>query len=119
MVIDVKSAYNGIFDRPIIHALKAILSTLHQELKYLTFSGVGIVRGEKKTFRACYVVAFKGSVICIISKKADLKETHAILDRPMPVEELELVVPLLTLKSSQTTKTRYVGNIKLKSKRRT
>ncbi|XP_041001598.1 uncharacterized protein LOC121247293 [Juglans microcarpa x Juglans regia] len=49
------SAYNVIIGRPTLNALKAITSTYHLKMKFLTRAGIGEVRGEQVLARECYV----------------------------------------------------------------
>ena len=64
------SPYTAILGRPWIHAMGAILSTLHVKVKFPTEQGVAIVRGNQQVARQCLiaVVSWKG-------KQAEQKET--------------------------------------------
>ncbi|XP_074348961.1 uncharacterized protein LOC141687804 [Apium graveolens] len=42
-----------------IHAFKAVLSTYHMVLKFLTRNGVGEAKGDQKMARSCYVAALR------------------------------------------------------------
>ncbi|XP_022143643.1 uncharacterized protein LOC111013504 [Momordica charantia] len=93
MVIDRTSAYNTILGRPFIHQLKAIPSTYHQMMKYLTASRMATIRGEYETLRECYAAALKGTAICAtITVEAPLPDEPT---RGTLVKEVELV-PLLS-----------------------
>lgn len=41
LVINSSSAYNAIIDRPWIHAMKVVSSTLNQKIKFPTSDGIG------------------------------------------------------------------------------
>ncbi|XP_021756079.1 uncharacterized protein LOC110721237 [Chenopodium quinoa] len=58
-VIDCKTAYNVIVGTPWIHKMKAIPSTYHQLLKFLSPWGVAVVEEDKKQARECYQLALK------------------------------------------------------------
>ena len=64
------SPYTTILGRPWIHAMGAILSTLHVKVKFPTEQGVAIVRGNQQVARQCLiaVVSWKGN-------QAEQKET--------------------------------------------
>ncbi|XP_064950571.1 uncharacterized protein LOC135611986 [Musa acuminata AAA Group] len=57
IVVDLPSAYNVILDRPTLNKLKAVISTYHHALKFLTSSRVGVVRSDPKESRQCYLTA--------------------------------------------------------------
>ncbi|XP_074304431.1 uncharacterized protein LOC141639151 [Silene latifolia] len=59
LVIDGPSTYNVIFGRPWIHEMKAVPSTYHQSLKFLTPWGVQEIRGDQNVARDCYKNALK------------------------------------------------------------
>ncbi|XP_060183169.1 uncharacterized protein LOC132613135 [Lycium barbarum] len=46
-VIDEEMRYNALLGRPWLHIMRAVLSTLHQMLKFPTLEGVKIIHGEK------------------------------------------------------------------------
>ncbi|XP_073041970.1 uncharacterized protein [Primulina eburnea] len=54
-VVDAPSSYNGIMGRPALADFRAVSSTYHQKLKYPTGSQVGVVCGDQKSSRRCYV----------------------------------------------------------------
>ena len=51
------SLYTVILERPWIHAMGAILSTLHVKVKFYTEKGIAIVRGSQQVARQCLVAA--------------------------------------------------------------
>ncbi|XP_073137783.1 uncharacterized protein [Henckelia pumila] len=54
-VVDAPSSFNGILGRPALSDFRAVASTYHQKLKFPSGREVGVVRGDKKTARLCYV----------------------------------------------------------------
>ncbi|XP_073270718.1 uncharacterized protein [Primulina huaijiensis] len=54
-VVDAPSSYNGILGRPTLADSRAVSSTYHQKLKYPSRSHVGVVCGDQKSSRRCYV----------------------------------------------------------------
>ena len=47
------SLYTAILGRPWIHAMGAVLSTLHIKVKFCTEQGIDIVRGSQQVARQC------------------------------------------------------------------
>ncbi|XP_075515967.1 uncharacterized protein LOC142550801 [Primulina tabacum] len=54
-MVDAPSSYNGILGRPALADFRAVSSTYHQKLKYPAGNEVGVVRGDQKSSRRCYV----------------------------------------------------------------
>ena len=55
IVVNSFSPYTVILVRPWIHAMGAVLSTLHVKVKFHTEHGIAIVRGSQKVARQCLV----------------------------------------------------------------
>ncbi|XP_065027541.1 uncharacterized protein LOC135651404 [Musa acuminata AAA Group] len=55
LVVDLPTAYNAILGRPTLNKFRAIISTNHQTVKFLTRAGVGDVRGSPRESRQCYL----------------------------------------------------------------
>ena len=55
LVVDCSSAYNAILGRPILNSWKAVISTYHLMIKFLTDYGVGELWGNQVAARECYV----------------------------------------------------------------
>ena len=55
LVVDCSSAYNAILGRPTLNSWKAVTSTYHLMIKFLTEYGVGELRGSQMAARECYV----------------------------------------------------------------
>ena len=51
------SPYTVILGRLWIHAMGAILSTLHVKVKFRTKQGIAVIRGSQQVARQCLVVA--------------------------------------------------------------
>ncbi|XP_073119986.1 uncharacterized protein [Henckelia pumila] len=54
-VVDAPSSFNGILGRPALSDFRAVESTYHQKLKFPSGRDVGVVRGDQKAARLCYV----------------------------------------------------------------
>lgn len=59
IVVDQPSFYDTILGRSTLYAIKATTSIYHYALKFLTRTGGGIVREEKKEARECYKIVFR------------------------------------------------------------
>ena len=55
LVVDCSSAYNGILGRPTLNSWKAVASTYHLMIKFLTDYRIGELRGDQMTTRECYI----------------------------------------------------------------
>ena len=49
------SLYTAILGRPWIHAMGAVLSTLHVKVKFCTEQGIVVIRGNQQMARHCLV----------------------------------------------------------------
>ena len=56
IVVGSFSPYIAILGRPWIHAMGAVSSTLHVNVKFLIEQGIAIVRGSQQMVRQCLVV---------------------------------------------------------------
>ncbi|GAA0177705.1 hypothetical protein LIER_29736 [Lithospermum erythrorhizon] len=55
IVVDIdESSYNGLIGRPILTALRAIVSLLHLKMKFPTAGGIGEICGNQKKGMMCY-----------------------------------------------------------------
>ncbi|XP_019250916.1 PREDICTED: uncharacterized protein LOC109229822 [Nicotiana attenuata] len=57
-LMDQDTAYNTIIGRPWIHAMKAVPSSLYQVIKFPTSWGIFSIRGEQRSARECYRIAW-------------------------------------------------------------
>ncbi|XP_073152040.1 uncharacterized protein [Henckelia pumila] len=54
-VVEAPSSFNGILGHPALSDFRAVASTYHQKLKFPSGREVGVVRGDQKAARLCYV----------------------------------------------------------------
>ncbi|XP_058068613.1 uncharacterized protein LOC131217668 [Magnolia sinica] len=59
LIVDQSSVYNAILGRPSLSILRAVISTYHLSMKFLTESGVGVIKGNQQDMRRCYMTAVK------------------------------------------------------------
>nr|XP_017225012.1 PREDICTED: uncharacterized protein LOC108201232 [Daucus carota subsp. sativus] len=59
LVVKASSTYNAILGRTGIHVFKAIPSTYHLKIKFLTSNGIREEIGDQKMARSCYIGALK------------------------------------------------------------
>ena len=88
--MDAQSTYNVLLGRPSLNAIKAIPSAYHMMIKFPTISGVGMVRGDQRVARECYLASMKQKTVDnIYLDELDMRdEVHT---RPEPSEELQSV----------------------------
>ena len=55
LVVDCSSSYNAIIGRPTLNSWKAVTSTFHLSVKFLTEHGVEQVQGDQLVARECYL----------------------------------------------------------------
>ena len=59
-VVEDLGPYNAILDRAWLHAMKAVPSTYHQTISYLTASGQVNLQGSQLVARQCYHLSMQG-----------------------------------------------------------
>ncbi|XP_059455126.1 uncharacterized protein LOC132185359 [Corylus avellana] len=59
LLVDRPSAYNAIIERMALNELRAITSTPHLKVKFLTDHGVGEIRGDQWAAQQCYNISMK------------------------------------------------------------
>ena len=85
LVVDAPSAYNMLLGRPSLNAIKAIISVYHMMIKFPTVSGVGMVRGDQRVARECYLASMKQKAVNnIYMDEIDMR--NEVLTRPEPSE---------------------------------
>ena len=90
LIVDALSAYNMLLGRPSLNAIKAIPSAYHMMIKFPTTGGVGMVRGDQRMARECYLASMKQKAVDnVYMDKLDMLDE--VNTRPEPLEELELV----------------------------
>ena len=90
LIVDAPSAYNMLFGRPSLNAIKAIPSAYHMMINFPTTGGVGIVRGDQRVARGCYSASMKQRAVDnVYMDRLDMRDK---VNTPSePSEELELV----------------------------
>ena len=63
LIVDAPSAYNVLLGRPSLNAIKAIPPAYHMVIKFPTTNGVGMVRGDQRVARECYLESMKQKVV--------------------------------------------------------
>ena len=90
LIVDAPSAYNMLLGRPSLNAIKAIPSAYHMIIKFPTVCGVGMVRGDQRVARECYLVSVKQKAVDnVYMDELDMRDE--VLIRREPLEELEPV----------------------------
>ncbi|GAV69125.1 hypothetical protein CFOL_v3_12626 [Cephalotus follicularis] len=87
MVVDVPSPYNAILGRPWKNSMDAVVSTRYLAVKFPTYQGVRVVKGDQAAARQCYFSLIKAS-----SKRKETNET-------LPINSLDLCDEIKTLRS--------------------
>ena len=91
LVVDAPSAYNMLLGRPSLNVIKAIPSAYHMMIKFPTISGVGMVRGDQRVARECYLASMKQKKVDnIYLDELDMRDE--VNTRLEPSEELEPVL---------------------------
>ena len=73
---------------PSLNTIRAIPSTYHMVIKFPTANGVGIVRGNQRIARECYLASMKQKMVDnIYMDELDMRDK--VSTRPAPSEELE------------------------------
>ena len=88
LIVDAPSTYNILLSRPSLNAIRVIPSAYHMVIKFPTTNGVGMVRGDQRVARECYLASIKQKAVGSIY----LDELHMrdkVRIRPTPSEELE------------------------------
>ena len=90
LIVDARSAYNMLLDRPSLNAIKAIPSAYHMMMKFPTTGRVGMVRGDQRVARECYSASMKQKAVDnVYMDELDIRD--GVNTRPKPLEELEPV----------------------------
>ena len=90
LVVDDPSAYNMLLGRPSLNVVKAIPSAYHMIIKFPTINGVGMVRGDQRVARECYIASMKQRAVDNVNVD-ELDMRDEVLTQPEPSEELEPV----------------------------
>jgi hypothetical protein len=88
LIVDWPSAYKTIIGRPTLNKLKAITSTHHLKMKFLTNNGVGEVQGDQLVARKFYNTPLKApNNKETLSIGIDFRD-EVTLQQGKPIEEL-------------------------------
>ena len=90
LVVDAPSAYNTLLGRPSLNSIRAIPSAYHLVVKFPTENGTGMVRGDQRIARECYMASMRSKEVENIQLD-DLDMRDELETRPTPSEELEPV----------------------------
>ena len=90
LIMDAPLAYNMLLGKPSLNVIRAVPSAYHMVAKFPMENGVGMVRGDHRVARECYLVSMKQKVVDNIHMD-ELDMRDELNTRPMPSEELELV----------------------------
>ena len=63
LIVDAPSAYNMLLGRPSLNAIRTIPSAYHMVVKFPMENGVGMVQGDQRVARECYLVSMKQKAI--------------------------------------------------------
>ena len=66
-MVDAFSSYTAIMGRPWLHSLGAVLSTLHQKVKYPSGGQVSEIVGSQSMARQCLIAAIQHRPKSVIS----------------------------------------------------
>ena len=91
LVVDAPSTYNMLLGRPSLKVIKAIPSAYHMMIKFPTTSRVGMVRGDQRMARECYLASMKQKIVDNVYLD-DLDMLDEVNTRLEPSEELEPVL---------------------------
>ena len=89
-IVEAPSAYNVLLGRPSLNSIRVIPSAYHMVVKFPTENEVGMVQGNQRVAKECYLASMKQKAVDNIHMdELDIKDE---LDtRPTPSEELEPV----------------------------
>ena len=90
LIVDAPSTYNMLLGRPSLNLIKSIPFAYHVMIKFPTVSGVGMVRGDQRVARECYLASMKQKTVDNISLD-ELDMRDEVFTRLEPSEELEPV----------------------------
>ena len=88
LIVDAPSSYNMLLGRPSLNAIKDIPSAYHMMIKFPTTGRVGMVRGDQRVARECYLASMKQKAVDnVYMDELDMRdEVNTLLE---PLEELE------------------------------
>ena len=63
LIVDAPSAYNMLLGRPSLNSIRVVPSAYHMVVKFPTDNGVGMVRGDQRVAKECYLASMKQKVV--------------------------------------------------------
>ena len=90
LIVEAPSSYNVLLGRPSLNPIRAIPSAYHMVIKFPTENEVGMVRGNQRVARECYLASMKQKIVDNIHLD-ELDMRNELDTRPTPLEELEPV----------------------------
>ena len=90
LIVDAPSAYNMLLGRLSLNAIRVVPSAYHMVVKLPTENGVGMVQGDQRVARECYLASMKKKVVDSVHMD-ELDMRDELNTRPMPSEKLEPV----------------------------
>ena len=86
-MVDCSSSYNAIIGRPTLNRWKAVTSTYHLSVKFLTEYGVGQVQGDQLAARECYLAMLSVDehmqTMAIEERRVTAEPTEVLEDIPL------------------------------------
>ena len=90
LIVEAPSAYNMLLGRASLNTIRVVPSAYHIVIKFPTSNRVGMVRGNQRIARECYLASMKQNTIDnIYMDELDMRDE--VTTRPVPSEELEPV----------------------------
>ena len=90
LIVNAPSAYNMLLGRPSLNSIRVVPSAYHMVVKFPIENGVGMVRGDQRVAKECYLASMKQKVVDSIHMD-ELDMRDELNTRPIPLEELEPV----------------------------
>ena len=88
LIVDAPSSYNMLLCRHSLNTIRANPSAYHMVIKFPTSNGVGMVRGNQRVAKECYLTLMKQKTVSNIYMD-ELNMRDEVSTRPAPSEELE------------------------------
>ena len=63
LIVDAPLAYNMLLGRPSLNAIRTVPSAYHMVIKFPTANGVGMVQGNQRIARECYLASMKQNMV--------------------------------------------------------
>ena len=103
LVVDYSSAYNAILGHPTLNSWKAVTSTYHLMIKFLTEYQVGEVQGDQVAAYECYIAMLEMDnhlqTICVEEQRTVVKPIEGLEEVPLDDSRPEQTTMISTLAS--------------------